>query len=121
MGKGPITESFVCGNSMTPGQMPLYPTDFQGRKAARLMRVRGMTRPLLALWIWLTAVLAPALAPVLAAAPLPAAESGWVGDTTIGEARLLSAVAGALDMACCRPCTRSGGSTVAGGRLRMGR
>ena len=83
---------------MTPGQMSLYLTDFQGQKAARLMRVRGMMRPLLALWIWLAAALVPALAPVLAAAPLQAAESGWVGDATIGEARLVSAVAGTGDL-----------------------
>jgi len=83
---------------MTPGQMSLYLTDFQGQKAARLMRVRGMMRPLLALWIWLAAALVPALVPVLAAAPLLAAESGWVGDATIGEARLVSAVAGTGDL-----------------------
>jgi len=78
--------------------MSLYLTDFQGQKAARLMRVRGMMRPLLALWIWLSAPLVPALAPVLAAAPVQAAESGWVGDATIGEARLVSAVAGTGDL-----------------------
>ena len=83
---------------MTPGQMSLYLTDFQGQKAARLMRVRGMMRPLLALWIWLAAALVPALVPVLAAAPVQAAESGWVGDATIGEARLVSAVAGTGDL-----------------------
>jgi len=79
---------------MTPGQISLYPIACHGQTARCLMQLRGMMRPFLALWIWLGA----ALASVLAASPLQAAESGWVGDATIGEARLVSAVAATGDL-----------------------